>query len=157
MEHNILIKRNTLQEFVDTRNYYMGEALKRQDINADIMQSSEDHKKLFDMFLGSACNELTSSVALRFPSITHNITDDFVEITFDCENKNCDTLIPKLKQSIIDYLVNELTLQWLLLRRPDMANGYISLRMNLYNNVQQQFAKIYRNHKRRRATDLAGI
>lgn len=157
MEYNILINKDTLQRAVDTRNHYMGEALKRHDVNADIIQSSCDDNALFDIFLATACNELTSSVALRFSNIACTVTKDFVEITLECTNKDCSTLIPLLKQSITDYLVNELALQWLLLRHPDMAQSYISLRTSLYNNVQQQFAKIYRGQKRRRATDLAGI
>ena len=67
-------------------------------------------------------------------------------------------ILPMLKQSINDYLVNELILQWLLLRYPQMSQSYISLRPALMSNVQQQFAKLSNTRKtRRRATDLGGI
>jgi hypothetical protein len=63
-----------------------------------------------------------------------------------------------LKQAITDYLVNEMAMQWLLLRQPQMAHAYVSLRNSLYSNVQFLFAKLYNSTKlRRRATDLAGI
>jgi hypothetical protein len=63
-----------------------------------------------------------------------------------------------LRQGILDYLVNEVTMQWLLLRQPQMAQANISLRSSLYSNVQHLFAKFYNSTKvRRRATDLAGI
>ena len=81
-----------------------------------------------------------------------------IEIIFDTEKEYPEHLLPMLEQSIINYLVNEAIMQWLLLRRPEMAHSYISLKATLYSNVQHLFAKIYsRKRVRRRATDLAGI
>ena len=81
-----------------------------------------------------------------------------IEIRFDTEKEYPEHLLPMLEQSIINYLVNEAIMQWLLLRRPEMAHSYISLKATLYSNVQHLFAKIYsRKRVRRRATDLAGI
>jgi hypothetical protein len=63
-----------------------------------------------------------------------------------------------LRQAVTDYLVNEIVMQWLLLRQPQMAQTNISLRGTLYSNVQHLFAKFYNQNKvRRRPTDLAGI
>ena len=136
----------------------MGESAKRNNINADTIESSDDEKELFGMLLESACNELVSSVALRFETASHKITPEYISITFTTENNARQGVLPLLRQAIVDYLVNEITLQWLLLRSPQMANSYISLRTTLYNNVQQQFAKFSNLRKvRRRPTDLAGI
>lgn len=130
----------------------------RNNINADTIESSDDEKELFGMLLESACNELVSSVALRFETASHKITPEYISITFTTENNARQGVLPQLRQAIVDYLVNEITLQWLLLRSPQMANSYISLRTTLYNNVQQQFAKFSNLRKvRRRPTDLAGI
>lgn len=156
-EKNILIERKELQQQTDLRTYYMGEALKRKTDDADIIESSCDEKELFEMFLKTACNELIASAATRFPEIICEIDENFVNITFTSNKKEELHLMAILRQSVTDYLVNEITLQWLLLRNPEMAQSYISLRMNLYNKVQQQFAKLYNNNMRRRATDLAGI
>jgi hypothetical protein len=136
----------------------MGESAKRNNINADTIESSDDEKELFGMLLESACNELVSSVALRFETASHKITPEYISITFTTDNNARQGVLPLLRQAIVDYLVNEITLQWLLLRSPQMANSYISLRTTLYNNVQQQFAKFSNLRKvRRRPTDLAGI
>lgn len=136
----------------------MGESAKRNNINADTIESSDDEKELFGMLLESACNELVSSVALRFETASHKITPEYISITFTTDNNARKGVLPQLRQAIVDYLVNEITLQWLLLRSPQMANSYISLRTTLYNNVQQQFAKFSNLRKvRRRPTDLAGI
>ena len=136
----------------------MGESAKRNNINADTIESSDDEKELFGMLLESACNELVSSVALRFETASHKITPEYISITFTTDNNARQGVLPQLRQAIVDYLVNEITLQWLILRSPQMANSYISLRTTLYNNVQQQFAKFSNLRKvRRRPTDIAGI
>lgn len=158
MTNYILIKRNELQQQADLKNFYMGEAARRKDADADTLQSSTDDKELFVMFLQRALNELTMAVALRFSSIKYNIKKEYVEITFDTTDNRRAHLLPMLKQAITDYLVNELLLHWLHLRQPYMAQPYIALRANLFHNVQLMFAKFYNGkHVRRRSTDLAGI
>ena len=158
MENTILIEKAPLNQQIHLRNYYMGESAKRNNINADTIESSDDEKELFGMLLESACNELVSSVALRFETASHKITPEYISITFTTDNNARQGVLPQLRQAIVDYLVNEITLQWLLLRSPQMANSYISLRTTLYNNVQQQFAKFSNLRKvRQRPTDLAGI
>lgn len=136
----------------------MGESAKRKDLDADTIQSSTDEKELFVMFAQRALNELISAVALRFPCISYRIDESYIEITFETSNKQHPHIVPLLKQAITDYLVNEIILQWLLLRQPMQAQPNMALKANLYDNVQQQFAKLYNNPGvRRRATDLAGI
>lgn len=158
MENTIIIERDAIRQEVDLRNHYMGEAIKRNDINADLMESNNEDNELFTMFLNRACNELISGVTLRFPSISYICDRDFVTISFTSHDNRRHNLLPVLRRAITDYLVNELILQWLLLRRPDMAQSYISLRNALFENVQQNFAKFYNTEKiRRRATNLAGI
>lgn len=158
MKNTIIIDRNALQQQVDLRNHYMGDAIKRADLNADTIQSSAEERDLFLIFLREACNELLSTVALRFASVTYDIDKDYILITIESDGEAPQHILPLLKQSINDYLVNELTLQWLLLRRPDAASSYITLRPTLFQNVQQQLAKMSRTKKvRRRSTNLAGI
>lgn len=158
MKNSITIKWNELQQQIDLRNYYMGESVKRKDNNADTIQSSKDDEELFLMFAHNACNELVTAVALRFPFIGYTIEGNDITFTFESLDDTRSHLLPMLTQAIKDYLVNEMTMQWLLLRQPNLAQTYISLRGNLNSNVQFMFAKFYnRERTRRRATDLAGI
>ena len=158
MKNNITIKRNELQQQIDLRNYYMGESVKRNDNNADTIQSSKDDEELFLMFTHNACNGLVTAVALRFPSVGYTIEGNDITFTLETPGEPRSHLLTMLTQAIKDYLVNEITMQWLLLRQPNMTQTYISLRGNLYSNVQFMFAKFYNREKtRRRATDLAGI
>ena len=158
MTNYIMIKKNELQQQADLKNFYMGEAVKRKDADADTLQSSTDEKELFSMFLKKALNELISAVALRFSSISHRVGKEYVEITFETQNNSRAHVLPLLKQAITDYLVNEVITEWLLLRQPAMAQPHVAMRINLLQNVQQLLAKFYNNTQtRRRATDLAGI
>lgn len=158
MKNTILIKWNELQQQIDLRNYYMGESAKRKEIDADTIQSCNDDKELLLMFARRACNELVTAVALRFRNITCEANDEYIEFAFESNSAQLEHLIPILKQAVTDYLVNETTMHWLLLRQPQMAQPYISLRSTLYSNVQHLLAKFYnRNSPRRRPTDLAGI
>ena len=158
MKNIITIERSELQQQIDLKNFYMGDSAKRTDKDADTIQSSKDDEELLCMFIKTACNELVTAVALRFPSISYTIDEKEISINFETEKEMRDDLMEMLKHSIIDYLVNETIMQWLLLRRPGMAQPQISQHMSLCNNVMFMFAKLYNTQKtRRRATDLAGI
>ena len=158
MKNIITIPESELQQQIDLRNFYMGEAAKRKDKDADTIQSSTDDKDLLRMFVHTACNGLVTAVALRFPSIRYTIEDENIIFEFETEIAFGSHLLPALQRAILDYLVNETIMNWLMLRRPEMAHTYISLRSSLCSDVLFAFAKIYNNKKiRRRATDLAGI
>ena len=158
MKNRILITRNELQQQIDLKNYYMGESAKRNDLNADTIQSSKDDEELLFMFARQACNELVTAVALRFPFISYTIDNDYIMFEFETAKEVRAHLLPILKETVLNYICNEVILQWLLLRKPQMAQANISLRSTLYNNVQMMFAKLYNSTKiRRRSTDLAGI
>lgn len=158
MKNTILIKWNELQQQIDLKNYYMGESAKRKELDADTIQSSKDDKELLLMFAREATNELVTAVALRFPYISWDVEENYISVSFETNDNSREYLLPMLKQAMTDYIVNETIMQWLLLRQPQMAQTNISLRGNLYSNVQQLFAKLYNRKKvRRRATDLAGI
>lgn len=158
MKNTILIKWNELQQQIDLKNYYMGESVKRKELDADTIQSSKDDKELLLMFAREATNELVTAVALRFPYISWDVEENYISVSFETNDNSREHLLPMLKQAMTDYIVNETIMQWLLLRQPQMAQTNISLRGNLYSNVQQLFAKLYNRKKvRRRATDLAGI
>ena len=164
MKITLTIGWKEVQQQIDLRNFYMGESAKRKDKDADTIQSSKEDKDLLRMFMLTACNELVTAVALRFPSISYTFAKDEedeeekIVFEFETENGHRSHLLPSLRHTIIDYLVNEIIMQWLLLRCPNMAQAAISQHGSLYSNVQFMFAKIYNGNKtRRRATNLAGI
>lgn len=158
MKNKITIKRSELQQQINLRNFYMGESAKRKDKDADTIQSSKEDEDLLLTFTHTACNELVTAVALRFPSISYTIDEKEIIFEFETPDGKRNHLLPMLERAILDYLVNETIMHWLLLRRRDMSESNISLRASLYSNVLFMFAKMYNTKKiRRRATNLAGI
>ena len=158
MKNRITIERSELQQQIDLRNFYMGESAKRNDKDADTIQSSKEDEDLLITFTHTACNALVTAVALRFPSISYTIDEKEIVIEFETPDGSRNYLLPVLERATLDYLVNETRVQWLLLRRPEMAKSSISLRPELCSNVLFTFAKLYNNKKiRRRSTNLAGI
>ena len=158
MKNTITIKRSELQQQIDLKNFYMGESAKRKDKDADTIQSSKDDEDLLLTFIHTACNELVTAVALRFPFISYTIDEENIIFEFETPGNIPSHLLPMLQRATADYLVNEATMHWLLLRRPEMAKSCISVRTELCSNVLFTFAKLYNTQKiRRRATDLAGI
>ena len=158
MENTITIKKSELQQQIDLKNFYMGESAKRTDKDADTIQSCKEDEELLLTFIQTACNELVTAVALRFPYISFTIEEQDIVFNFETPDNSRSHLLPMLERAIQDYLVNEAIMHWLLLRRPNMAQTYISLRTTLHSNVMFMFAKLYNTKKiRRRATDLGGI
>ena len=158
MKNTITIKRSELQQQIDLKNFYMGESAKRKEKDADTIQSCKDDEDLLLTFMHTACNELVTAVALRFPFISYTIGYEDIIFEFETPGNTRSHLLPMLHRAILDYLVNEAIMHWLLLRRPEMAKNCISLRTELCSNVLFTFAKLYNTKKiRRRATDLAGI
>jgi hypothetical protein len=158
MKNTITIKRSELQQQIDLKNFYMGESAKRKDKDADTIQSSKDDEDLLLTFIHTACNELVTAVALRFPFISYTIDEENIIFEFETPGNRRSHLLPMLQRATADYLVNEATMHWLLLRHPEMAKSCISVRTELCSNVLFTFAKLYNTQKiRRRATDLAGI
>ena len=158
MKNTITIERSELQQQIDLRNFYMGESAKRKDKDADTIQSSKEDEDLFITFAHTACNALVTAVALRFPSISYTIGEEEILIEFVTPGNSHSHLLPMLQQAVLDYLVNETMMHWLLLRRPELAKNCITLSAELSSNVLFTFAKLYNTQKRRRrATDLAGI
>ena len=158
MKNTITIKRSELQQQIDLKNFYMGESVKRKDKDADTIQSSKDDEDLLLTFIHTGCNELVTAVALRFPFISYTIDEENIIFEFETPGNIRSHLLPMLQRAAADYLVNEATMHWLLLRHPEMAKSCISMRTELCSNVLFTFAKLYNTQKiRRRATDLAGI
>lgn len=158
MKAKITIKWDEIQQQIDLKNFYMGESAKRRNADADTIQSCTDDMELLQMFANQASNTLVSAVAFRSPLVNYSIDSKNITFMFETAGNNNDNMLPMLQQAILDYLVNEIMMLWLLHRQPQMAQTTISLRTALYQNVMQLFYKLCIKKKmRRRATDLAGI
>lgn len=157
MEQTILIEKNELTHRVDLLTHYHAQGEKRKDLNADIGETSFDDEELLDTFLLKAVNELVSHQSARLEDISYRIGDDYLEISFTATAENSARMLPLLKQAIVDYLVNELMTQWLLIRYPAWSQPYIAMKSELQRSVKDLFASFCNKKIRRRPTNLAGI
>lgn len=158
MEYNIIINRNELQQETDLKTYYMGEAIKRKDLDADTIESSTDEHELFTSILNKAMSELVTAIIQRFSSVKYKVEEEYVNIIIESEIQQRNDLLPLLKQKIKDYLTNELLANWLALRQPMLSQNYQFKHMEWLSSVKEVFAMFYNKKKvRRRSTNLAGI
>ena len=157
MEQTILIEKAELGHRVDLLTHYHAQGEKRKDLNADIGETSFDDEELLDTFLLKAVNELVSHQSARFEDISYRIGDDYLELSFTGTAVNSARMLPLLKQAIVDYLVNELMIQWLLIRYPAWSQPYIAMKSELLRSVKDLFASFCNKKIRRRPTNLAGI
>ena len=158
MKTTLTIGWKEVQQEIDLRNFYMGEAIKRREADGDIMQSCSDDKELLVSFANMACNGLITAAALRSHIINFGIDNNNITIMFEADDDCHELLLPRIQKSITDFLVNEIIIQWLLLRKPQMAQTYIYMRDGLCNNAIKLIAKMCNPQRiHRRATDLGGI
>ena len=157
MRYDIYINKQELLQQVDLRTHYHVEVGKRTDLNADTGESSADDTELMDMFLHKACNELVAPQIARFDNIEYRIDEQGIYIIFESRHNVPELKRPILKQSIIDFLVNELMTQWLMIRNRSWSDTYIAMRNELFDKAQRMFDLFSFKKIRSRPTDFAGI
>ena len=157
MEYEILIKKNELLYQVNLRTYYHAKGEKRKDLNADIGETSVEDEELMDLFITKTINELISEQIGRFENISFKTNEEYINLKFKSNNNINDESLSIMKQLLTDYLVNELMVQWLLIRQRSWSDSYISMRSELYKRIRELFAIFCNKKIRRRPTDLAGI
>ncbi|MBR5275685.1 MAG: hypothetical protein IKU35_00935 [Bacteroidaceae bacterium] len=157
MRYDIYINKQELLQQVDLRTHYHAEVGKRTDLNADTGESSADDTELMDMFLHKACNELVAPQIARFDNIEYRIDEHGIYIIFESRHNVSELKLPILKQSIIDFLVNELMTQWLMIRNRSWSDTYIAMRNELFDKAQRMFDLFSFKKIRSRPTDFAGL
>ena len=158
MKYEIFINKEELFHRVELLTHYHSEADKRNDLNADIGETSPDDDELMDGFVRKAINELVTPQTARLGDIETDTARDCIYLGFTgADNEANETVLPILKQAIEDFLVNELMTQWLMIRRRVWSDTYIAMRNELYDKVQGLFDRLSNRKIRRRSTGLGGI
>ena len=98
MKITLTIGWKEVQQQIDLRNFYMGEAIKRREADGDIMQSCSDDKELLVSFANMACNGLITAAALRSHIINFGIDNNNITIMFEAD----DDIF--LSSKIVSYL-----------------------------------------------------
>lgn len=141
---------------INILNYYKGEAVKRKDIDAVLMQTAEEQHDALLYHIRSAVTdvlELANPKALKF---TCDYKDDRLVFDLTPIREGMEHIISILKEAVRQYIVYEVRRLWLMLVRPDMAE--YAQRGELIERIQKSIRQIGKGERlRRRCTDLAGI
>lgn len=157
MNNNIIIKKSELLHQVNLRTHYHAESAKRKDLDADTGESSYEDSDLMNMFLQKSTSELISGFVTRFKYFSFKVNKEYLSLEFHTDDDSHSHLLPVLKQAIYDYLVNELMIQWLIIRQPTWCEAYIAMRSSLKSHCEKLLYVFCNKKVRRRPTDFAGI
>lgn len=143
---------------VDMQTYYAGESKKRQDVDADITQTSSDNYDELSVFMETALNDVSGMLLKRTKS--SSFTQDEKSISFSIDpftvKTSAEYLGILLKKAIFDYVVNYIVYKWFETVKPEMAGMYFQNIAKFEYSVIK-YAGMLSGNPRRRATDLAGI
>jgi len=143
---------------VDMQTYYAGESKKRQDVDADITQTSSDNYDELSVFMNTALNDVSGMLLkrTRSSSFTQDEKSILCSINPFTVKVNAEYIGNLLKKAIFDYVVNYIVYKWIEMVKPEMAGLYFQNIAKLEYSVIK-YVGMLSGHPRRRSTDLAGI
>jgi len=143
---------------VDMQTYYAGESKKRQDVDADITQTSSDNYDELSVFMDTALNDVSGMLLKRTRSSSFTQDEKSILCSIDpfTVKANAEYISNLLKKAIFDYVVNYIVYKWIEMVKPEMAGLYFQNIAKLEYSVIK-YVGMLSGHPRRRATDLAGI
>lgn len=139
---------------INILNWYRGEAVKRGDANADLIQSNQDTEDALLYHLRNAVNDVLQFANPNRVKFTCKYEDDQLKFSISPVREGREYLLDVLKESIRQYLVFEVRRLWMMNIRPEWADD--SLRSSLRANILEAMNNSTSggNKVRRRATTM---
>lgn len=139
---------------INILNWYRGEAAKRGDANADLIQSSQDTQDALLYHLRNAVNDVLLFANPNRVKFTCKYEDDQLKFSISPVREGREYLLDVLRESIRQYLVFEVRRLWMMNIRPEWADD--SLRSSLRTNILEAMNNSTSggNKVRRRATTM---
>jgi hypothetical protein len=139
---------------INILNWYRGEAVKRGDANADLIQSNQDTQDALLYHLRNAVNDVLQFANPNRVRFTCKYEDDQLKFSISPVREGREYLLDVLKESIRQYLVFEVRRLWMMNIRPEWADE--SLRSSLRANILEAMNNSTSggNKVRRRATTM---
>ena len=140
------------------QTYYAGESKKRQDVDADITQTSSDNYDELSVFMDTALNDVSGMLLKRTKSSSFTRDEKSILCSIDpfTVKTNAEYISTLLRKAIFDYVVNYIVYKWIEMVKPEMAGLYFQNIAKLEYSVIK-YVGMLSGHPRRRSTDLAGI
>lgn len=132
----ILYIEDLLRE-INILNWYKGEAVKRNDENADKIQTDCDTQDALMYHLRDAATDVLSLANLNWMKFTCEYKDDSLIFSLSPLREGREHLLELLKNCIRQYLVYEVRRLWMMNVRPDWADATKreSLRQNITDTI----------------------
>lgn len=144
-----------LRREIDILNWYRGEAVKRNDENADKVQSNADTQDAILYHLRSAVVDVLQFANPNRVKFTCKYEDDALNFSISPVREGREYLLDILKESIRQYLVFEVRRLWMMTVRPEWADD--SLRASLRANILEAMNSSTKGNKVRRRATTMGI
>lgn len=130
----ILYIEDLLRE-INILNWYKGEAVKRNDENADKIQTNCDTQDALMYHMRDAVTDVLSFANLNWMKFTCEHKDDSLIFSLSPLREGREHLLELLKNCIRQYLVYEVRRLWMMNVRPDWADA--TKRESLRENIRQ--------------------
>lgn len=140
---------------IDILNWYRGEAVKRNDENADKVQSNADTQDAILYHLRSAVVDVLQFANPNRVKFTCKYEDDALKFSIAPVREGREYLLDVLKESIRQYLIFEVRRLWMMTVRPEWADD--SLRASLRANILEAMNSSTKGNKVRRRATTMGI
>lgn len=151
----ILYIEDLLRE-INILNFYKGEAAKRGDMNADVVQSDAGQQDVMGYFIRKVVTDILIFLNNGSVAFTCENKDDQLRFTLNPIREDRPHMKDVLKEAIRQYIVFEVRRLWMMTVRPEWADH--SIREELRWDIKTAFSAVAKYEKvRRRATNLAGI
>lgn len=143
-----------LQREINILNWYKGEAEKRRDGNAVVIQSDADTQDAMLYHIRCAVTDILRFVNSNRVRFTCKYEDDCLSFELSPLREGREYILDILKESIRQYIVYEVRRLWMMLVRPEWADA--SLRESLRQNIKDAISAVTSggNRVRRRATTM---
>ena len=145
-----------LRKEIDILNWYKGEAEKRNDVDADVVQSDAGKQDAILYFIRKAVTDVLLLLNTGSSMFTCTSDDDILVFNLSPVREDRRYMLDVLKEAIRQYIVFEVRRLWMMTVRPAWADS--SIREELRNNMRDASRSVSKGETvRRRATNLAGI
>jgi hypothetical protein len=128
----ILYIQDLLKE-INILNWYRGEAVKRRDESADLIQSDIDQQDALLYHMRSAVNEVLNFANPNNIKFTCEYLDDALKFSISPVREGREHILHLLKETIRQFIIHEVRRLWMMNMRPEWADGSIheSLKRNI--------------------------
>lgn len=139
---------------INILNWYRGEAAKRVDGNADLVQTGDDQQDAMMYYLRKVVTDILLFANANRVKFTCDYNDDAFTFSLSPLREGREYMLDILKEALRQYFVYEVRRLWMMNMRPEWADA--TLREELRQNIKDAMSAVTSmgQRVRRRATTM---